>query len=141
MPESVELAAEECKRLLRAGTVGRVAVSTPRGPHIVPVNYVVSGDAVIFRTSPYSVLGTHARSSLLAFEVDHLDPDQERSWSVVVRGRCEFIEDPRDLEGGAGSHRPHSWAAGSRNLFLRLPWSEMSGRALGGGCDQLALPV
>ncbi len=141
MPESVELSVEECKRLLQAGTVGRVAVSTPRGPHIVPVNYVVAGDAVIFRTSPYSVLGTHARSSLLAFEVDHLDPGQVQSWSVVVRGRCEFVDDPRDLDGAAGAARPDAWAAGSRNLFLRLPWSEMSGRSLGGGRDSLALPV
>ena len=36
MPESVELSTEDCQRLLRAGTVGRVAVSTPGGPHIVP---------------------------------------------------------------------------------------------------------
>ena len=141
MPESVEISAEDCQRLLRAGTVGRVAVSTPGGPHIVPVNYVVSGDAVIFRTSPYSVLGTHGRNSLLAFEVDHLDPGQDHSWSVVVRGRCEFIDDPRELDTPDDTKRPTAWAAGSRNLFLRLPLTEVSGRSLGSGRAPLALPV
>ena len=124
MPESVELSTEDCQRLLRAGTVGRVAVSTPGGPHIVPVNYVVSGDAVIFRTSPYSVLGSHARNSLLAFEVDHLEPGQDDSWSVVARGRCEFIDDPRELDAQDGAKRPKAWATGSRTVsytHLTLP--------------------
>ena len=141
MPDSVELSTEDCQRLLRAGTVGRVAVSTPGGPHIVPVNYVVSGDAVIFRTSPYSVLGSHARNSLLAFEIDHLDPRQDHSWSVVVRGRCEFIDDPRELDAHDDAKRPKAWVTGSRNLFLRLPLTEVSGRSLGSGRAPLALPV
>jgi len=141
MPDSVVLSTEDCQRLLRAGTVGRVAVSTPGGPHIVPVNYVVSGDAVIFRTSPYSVLGSHARNSLLAFEVDHLEPGQEDSWSVVVRGRCEFIDDPRELDAQDDAKRPKAWVTGSRNLFLRLPLTEVSGRSLGSGRAPLALPV
>ena len=141
MPESLELSGEECQRLLRAGTVGRVAVSTPRGPHIVPVNYVVSGDSVIFRTSPYSVLGSHARNSLLAFEIDHIEPARELSWSVVVRGRCEFIDDPRELDAAEDASRPTAWAAGSRNLFLRLPLTEVSGRYLGAGRATLPLPL
>ena len=141
MPESIALPVEDCQRLLRAGTVGRVAVSTPNGPHIVPVNYIVSGDTVIFRTSPYSVLGSHARNSLLAFEVDHLDPGQDNSWSVVARGRCEFIDDPCELDAADDSSRPSAWAAGSRNLFLRLPLTELSGRSLSGGRATPPLPV
>ena len=141
MPESLELSSEDCQRLLRAGTVGRVAVSTPNGPHIVPVNYVVSGDAVIFRTAPYSVLGSHARNSLLAFEIDHLEPGRDHSWSVVVRGRCEFIDDPRELDAADDATRPTAWAAGSRNLFLRLPLTEVSGRFLGADRTTLSLPL
>ena len=100
MPENLELSSEDCQRLLRSGTVGRVAVSTPRGPHIVPVNYVVSGDSVIFRTSPYSVLGSHARNSLLAFEIDHIEPAREliltaleNGASVVTANKALLAED------------------------------------------------
>ena len=73
MNEPFELSTDECRELLSAGLVGRVAVCTPVGPHVVPVNYAVVDDDVVIRTSPYSVLGSHARGSILALEVDHLD--------------------------------------------------------------------
>src|SRR4028119_720576 len=61
--ESIDLSREDCAELLRAGVIGRVAVSTPTGPHIVPVNYVVMDDAIIVRTTPYSLLGSHGRNA------------------------------------------------------------------------------
>ena len=68
-----EIPLEECRELLRAGLVGRVAVSTPMGPHIVPVNYAIVDDTIVLRTSPYSVLGSHARGAILAIEIDQFD--------------------------------------------------------------------
>ncbi|MES2712231.1 MAG: PQQ-dependent sugar dehydrogenase, partial [Pseudomonadota bacterium] len=47
-----------------------VAFSTPAGPHMVPVNYTVVDDAIVVRTSPYSLLGTHGRNTVVAFGVD-----------------------------------------------------------------------
>lgn len=35
---------------------------------------------------------------------------------------------------------PQPWAAGSRNLYLRLPWTEISGRQLGLHWDPLSEP-
>ena len=61
MNEPFDLSPDECRELLCAGLVGRIAMCTPVGPHIVPVNYGVVDDSVVLRTSPYSVLGTHAR--------------------------------------------------------------------------------
>jgi hypothetical protein len=66
--QSFEIPPDECRELLDAGLVGRVAVSTPMGPHIVPVNYAVVDDCIVLRTSPYSVLGSHARGAILALE-------------------------------------------------------------------------
>ena len=34
-----DLSRQDCARLLNAGIAGRVAMITPTGPHIVPVNY------------------------------------------------------------------------------------------------------
>ena len=56
--DAIDLTHAQCERLLRAGTTGRIALSTPDGPHIVPVNYSVVGDAIVVRTTPYSLLGT-----------------------------------------------------------------------------------
>ena len=142
MPESRDLSLSECETLLRAGVAGRVAFVTPTGPHIVPVNYSVVDGAVVIRTSPYSVLGTYGRDTTLAFEVDHLDYERQRGWSVVARGRAEAVHDSDEIERIRRLREPRPWAAGSRALFLRLFWTELTGRQLGAGWDAVReLPV
>ena len=131
MPESRELDLEECERLLRAGVVGRVALSTPEGPHIVPVNYAVVDDTIVVRTSSYSVLGTYGRNAMLAFEVDHVDHDRHVGWSVVARGRGWAEVDPDQVSRIRTRWQPRPWASGSRNLYLRIRWQSLTGRALG----------
>ena len=86
---------------------------------------------MVFRTSPYSLLGTFARNSLLAFEIDHVDDGPHQSWSVVARGRCHSIDDHDEVARLEAASPPRPWAAGTRNLFLSIPWSEISGRRLG----------
>ena len=142
MPESRELSLSECEALLRAGVAGRVALSTPTGPQIVPVNYsVVDGD-VIVRTSPYSLLGTHGRDATLAFEVDQFDHHRQRGWSVVLRGRADVVSDPDELDHVRRTWEPHPWANGVRSLYVRIPGTELTGRQLGAGWDPMAdLPV
>ena len=131
MPESRELAAQECERLLRAGVVGRVALSSPDGPHIVPVDYGVVDGTIVVRTSSYSILGTYGRNAMLAFEVDHLDHESHVGWSVVARGRGWAEVDPDQLARIRESWPPRPWAAGNRNLHLRLRWDSLTGRSLG----------
>ena len=131
MPDSRELTYSECEALLRGGVAGRVAVSTPSGPHIVPLNYSVVDSALIVRTSPYSVLGTYGRGSTLAFEVDHFDHARSRGWSVVARGRAEVVQDADELNHIRSVWEPRPWAAGPRALFLRIRWTELTGRQLG----------
>lgn len=131
MGEPIELSDAQCRELLGAGLVGRVALCTPVGPHIVPVNYTVVDNSVVLRTTPYSVLGTQARGAMLAFEVDELDYEHQRGWSVVAVGRAEAITAADELHQITRAWEPSTWAAGSRNLFLRLRWSELTGRRLG----------
>lgn len=135
MPESRDLSTSECETLLRAGVAGRVALVTPTGPHIVPVNYAVVDGAVVIRTSPYSVLGTYGRDTTLAFEVDQLDHTRQRGWSVVARGRGEAVHDADAIERIRRVRDPRPWISGSRALFLRLHWTELTGRQLGAGWD------
>jgi nitroimidazol reductase NimA-like FMN-containing flavoprotein (pyridoxamine 5'-phosphate oxidase superfamily) len=40
----------ECRRLLDSTNIGRLAYCTDIGPRILPMNYTVVGDALIFRT-------------------------------------------------------------------------------------------
>ncbi len=142
MPESHELSQDECAELLRAGVAGRIAISSPTGPHIIPVNYSVVEDAIIVRTSPYSLLGTYGRDTTLAFEIDQFDYPNQRGWSVLARGRGEVILDRDELEQIGAEWPPHPWAAGVRSLVLRLRWTELTGRRLGHGWSPMEdLPV
>lgn len=138
MQEPFELDRLECEKLLRAGVTGRVAVATPSGPHIVPVNYSVVDDAIILRTSPYSILGTYGRDTTLAFEVDHVDYEHQQGWSVVARGRSAIVTDAEELDHIRATWPPQPWASGTRTLHLSLRWQELSGRKLGTGWDTLA---
>ena len=135
MATSFEFSREECARLLRAGVAGRVAVGTPTGPHIVPVNYAIDEESILIRTTAYSLLGTYGRGAQLCFEVDQFDYELKRGWSVVVRGRGTFVDDQEELAEIARSWEPRPWATGQRNLLVRIPWTEMTGRQLGGGWD------
>lgn len=131
MNQPVELDHETCLELLTGGLVGRVAVCTPDGPHIVPVNYVVVEESVVFRTGPYSVLGANAWVGRLAFEVDHLDVESRSAWSVVVHGRGEMVADEEELAAVRAVGDPQPWASGNRALYVRLRWSTLSGRRVG----------
>ena len=133
MAEPRVLIPEECAELLRGGIIGRVAIASPSGPHIIPVNYSVVDDSIVFRTTPYSVIGTHGRDALTAFEVDYFDYADQRGWSVVARGRCDAIAGPDEIELVRQARPPRPWADGPRNLYFRLRWSELTGRRLGDG--------
>ena len=130
-----DLSREECARLLTASLVGRVAVSTPDGPHIVPLNYSVDGESVLLRTTAYSLVGTYGIDAVLCFEVDELDYENQRGWSVAVRGRAEVVDDAMELAEIDRRFPPRPWAAGQRHLVLRIPWTEVTGRQLGSGWD------
>ena len=132
MNEPVELTYEECLELLHGGLVGRVAICTPVGPRIVPLNYALYDDAIVFRTTPYSELGTYGWNTDVAFEIDHLDYEKHQGWSVLAIGRAELIDDPDEVQDIRAGWDPTPWAGGRRHLYLRLRWRDLTGRRIGG---------
>ena len=130
-PEELPYAA--CRELLGGGVFGRVAVCTPAGPRILPVNYSVVDESVVFRTSDDGVVATHGWDSAIAFEVDHVDYADHKGWSVVATGRAERVENEDELAHIRRTWEPRPWAGGSRPLYVRLPWDELTGRRLGRG--------
>jgi nitroimidazol reductase NimA-like FMN-containing flavoprotein (pyridoxamine 5'-phosphate oxidase superfamily) len=130
MAVSRELGFDECEQMLSAGVVGRIALMTPDGPQIVPLNYAVVGDAIIVATTPYSVLGTYGPGALVAFEVDQFDVGASTGWSVVVRGRAAVVASPAEVQALKRAGVVHPWVDGARNLILRIPRTEVSGRRL-----------
>ncbi len=123
----------ECRRLLAAGGVGRVALTAPDGPHIVPVNYALHGEAIVFRTTPNSLLGALGWTQRLAFEVDHVDHERWRGWSVVAVGPGELVEDAEELTTIRTFWDPRPWAGGNRLVYIQIRWDRLTGRMLGHG--------
>ncbi|MBF4767143.1 pyridoxamine 5'-phosphate oxidase family protein [Nocardioides agariphilus] len=137
-----ELRYSECQALLRAGILGRLAVVAPDGPHVVPVNYSVTNDAVIIATTPDGLLARHGPGTRVAFEADHVDHGYEHGWSVMVRGTLAVLDDATEIARIRATWAPRPWASGSRSLLLKLPLTELSGRRLGSGWDPMSeLPV
>lgn len=131
MSEPAVLTYDKCRELLATKVLGRAAVCTPTGPRVFPVNYAVVDEAIVFRTTAYSVLGTYAWNTQLAFEVDDIDETQRAGWSVVALGRGAMVEDPKELAEIRSAADPTPWAGGMRYLYVRMRWSELTGRQVG----------
>ncbi|MCW2856869.1 MAG: pyridoxamine 5-phosphate oxidase-related, FMN-binding protein [Marmoricola sp.] len=130
MSDLHSLTESECRALLAECRTGRVAVVAPDGPHIIPVNYALVDESLIFRTRPFSVLAMYASDANVAFEVDHTDDTRAIGWSVVARGRARVVHDGQELAHIARIWEPMPWASGERNLHIRLRYSELSGRSV-----------
>lgn len=131
-PELAELDPEECRARLSSHGVGRIAVSTPQGPAIVPVGYAVVDDAIVFGTEPgappAAAAGTEA-----AFEVDHIDEALGEGWSVLVVGPAREVTDPEEARRLAEHARTGPWGAGEGGLWMRIDPAHITGRRIGAG--------
>lgn len=118
---------DECWRLLREAEVGRLAVAVGGEPEIFPVNFVVDGGALVFRTAEGTKLAALTVSSRVAFEVDGYRPETEEAWSVVVKGRADRLE--RFPEIYAAEELPiFPWEASPKQWFVRVQPAQMTGR-------------
>ena len=132
MPNPIEdLANSACLELLRDNHFGRVAFveQTDGLPVIMPVNYLMYGETVVFRTDPDSKLGRAMRSTTAAFEIDGIDERERTGWSVVVSGRAEEVVEPNELDELRQTPRL-PWAAGDRFQYVRIRPRLVTGRCI-----------
>ena len=77
---------DECLALVRHQPVGRIAIVDGSHPLVFPVNYLLDGDDVVFRTGEGTKLDLAQRAPV-CFEVDEIDPATRGGWSVMIHGR------------------------------------------------------
>jgi nitroimidazol reductase NimA-like FMN-containing flavoprotein (pyridoxamine 5'-phosphate oxidase superfamily) len=125
-----EIDRDESLRLLQSQSMGRLAVADHGAypPHIVPVNFIVEGDHVIFRSNfglkfQLSVLAEHS----LSFEADLVDDQGHMAWSVVVQGRAELLTQ-EEIDALPRGSWLHPWAPGERKEWVRIVPYTVSGR-------------
>src|SRR6478752_1322039 len=86
------LSTDECYELLRGAQVGRLAVSNGVHPDIFPINYVLDGKSIVFRTAEGTKLAASVLTPAVAFEADGVIEASDEAWSVVVKGRAREVE-------------------------------------------------
>lgn len=126
------LSPEHCLRLLRGQTVhvGRIGMTGEDGqPLVIPVNYRLDGDTVVFRTEPGSLLATCAAERRVAFEADEVDGAWREGWSVLIQGTAYQVTDLVEI------HRLRRlplrpWAPGDRSLYVRIVPAQITGRQI-----------
>jgi nitroimidazol reductase NimA-like FMN-containing flavoprotein (pyridoxamine 5'-phosphate oxidase superfamily) len=105
--------------------VGRLAVAAPgEAPTVVPVNYLLEHDIVVFRSDLGEKL-KRLRQEPVAFQIDHIDYVHRTGWSVLVQGvayeATHFETDHLQLD---------TWAEGERSHWVRIIPATITGRRL-----------
>src|SRR5512146_1529604 len=86
----------DCFGLLGSTPVGRIGFLAGGEVIILPVNYLVDGQDVVFRTAAGSKLSSIEVGHYVGFEADAYDTVTETGWSVMVSGLAEIVEDETD---------------------------------------------
>ena len=123
------LSPAECFGLLEPGGVGRVGFAAADGIMMLPVNFAVTGKTIIFRTAPDTLLAVYA-DGRVSFQADHLDEVLHEGWSVLVHGRAHKVTDEREVKQLEVRTRLEPWAAGPRDVYVRITPARISGRRL-----------
>jgi uncharacterized protein len=90
---------------------------------VVPVNYVMIDDGVVFRTAPGSKLAA-LQERPVSFQVDEVDETRRTGWSVLIQG-IGFVlaEAPRGID-------VEPWAPGDKDVWVRIIPGAVTGRRI-----------
>lgn len=121
----------ECWALARRAPVGRLAIAVGGRPDVFPVNFVVDGATVVFRTAEGTKLTAVVVNSYVAFEVDGWDTDTDTdagtAWSIVIKGRAQRVNAMEDLLGSFALPL-HPWHGGRKECLVRIRVDQITGR-------------
>jgi len=119
---------DQCLRLLGSVPVGRVGFFADGEMVILPVNHVVDGQDLVFRTARGSKLSAAEGQDLVCFEADYYDEHSPAGWSVVITGRAELVYEESEIER-LSRHDLHPWVtAVERPFWIRIRATSVSGR-------------
>ena len=106
-----------CWNLFATTSFGRVGLLVDDKPEVLPVNYAIDGESILFRTGEATVL-TQANLRVVAFQADYVDPRDHSGWSVMVQGFARDIGDAVDanIEAHQGTLPRHLGTRNPRSL-------------------------
>jgi len=120
---------EHSLELVRSATIGRLAIHAGALPAIVPVNFVLTPDAVVVRTGAGSKLQQAIDNAVVAFEVDDHDPLRHTGWSVNIVGIAREVTDEATLAAVGRMPLAH-WVAGEADHHVAISLDVVTGRRI-----------
>lgn len=122
-----DLVEKVCWDLVAGGEFARIGFVIDGKPWILPVNYRLMGQTVVFRTTEGSMLDALGNGAAVVVELDHVDQAALTGWSVLVRGTAQAISsDVLPVVDGS----VHPWAPGDKDRWLWVLAEAISGRAI-----------
>ena len=119
---------EVCLQVLASVPVGRVGFFADGELVVLPVNHLVDGQGVVFRTARGAKLSAAGGQDLVAFEVDDYDEDSQSAWSVLMTGRAEMVYEEAEIQR-LNRRGLHPWASAvERPFWIRIRPTSVSGR-------------
>lgn len=120
----VEMSAEECWTRLAAERVGRLGYRLVDEIHVIPINYAVVDQTLVFRTAAGGKLLAAELHADVALEIDWFGEDD--AWSVMVRGTLQHLdEDEAERLDGLGDW---TWVPTYKYDLIRVVPSVVTGR-------------
>ena len=121
---------EDCLRLLGSVPVGRIGFQADGEVVVLPVNHVVDGRSVAFRTAAGSKLSAAEGQSHVVFEADDYDARCRAGWSVVVNGYAQAVYEDAEIEA-LDRRGLDSWVdQADRPFWIRIRPESVSGRVI-----------
>jgi nitroimidazol reductase NimA-like FMN-containing flavoprotein (pyridoxamine 5'-phosphate oxidase superfamily) len=109
--------------------LGRIGVSSGALPCVLPVNFRLVDDQVVFRTGIGTKLDAATQHAVVAFEVDQMDPISHEGWSVMVTGVAREVTGADELER-LESHRIPRWAPTGDGRVVAVSTDLVTGRRI-----------
>jgi nitroimidazol reductase NimA-like FMN-containing flavoprotein (pyridoxamine 5'-phosphate oxidase superfamily) len=119
-----EMTTDECWEMLRSEEFGRLAFRIVDEVHITPINYVVDGDTLLFRTAEGTKLLAVVIGTQVAFEIDSYGETSARS--VVLRGTARLL--PEDEEHRAEQLPLRPWVPTLKYNVVEITPTVVTGR-------------
>jgi uncharacterized protein len=119
----------DCFLLLKSVPVGRIGFIAGGEVVILPVNFLVDGQDVVFKTGTGTKLSAVEVGHYVGFEADSYDEATGTGWSVVVNGLAEVVDS--DAAPRLDALGLVSWGgAASGRVWVRIRPSSITGRRI-----------
>lgn len=119
-----KLSSEECWDLLRSTTFGRIGFQLRGRTRITPINYVVNGRRIVFRTAEGSKFYALMVEDNAVLEID--DYDDDSAWSVIAHGSVSEITDDADTPSATANLKP--WVPTKKDHVFAIDVDKVRGR-------------